>query len=103
MSSDAEDPSARASTRAPSRAYVRFGKRKVPVPRSKAMRTVVGVTMVVVGALPGLPTVAGVPVGLMLLSVDYPGMRRRRRRLAVWSGRRFQRRKPARPSKPDAL
>ncbi len=84
MSSDDLDP--------PARAYVRFGKRKVPVPRSKAMRTVVGVTMVVVGALPGLPAVAGVPVGLMLLSVDYPGMRRRRRQLTVWSGRRFQRR-----------
>ncbi len=71
--------------------HVRFGRRKIPVPRSKLMRTVVGTSMVVVGALPGLPAVAAVPVGLMLLSVDYPGMRRRRRLLVVWSGRRWQR------------
>lgn len=85
MSSGTEDPPSDA------RAYVRFGRRKVPVPRSKAMRTVVGVSMVVVGALPGLPAVAGVPAGLMLLSVDYPAMRRRRRKLTVWSGRHWQR------------
>ena len=71
-------------------AYLRFGRRKIPVPRTKLMRTVVGTSIVVVGALPVLPAVAAVPVGLTLLSIDYPHIRRHRRRITVWGGRRIQ-------------
>ena len=72
-------------------AYVRLGRRKIPVPRTKLMRTVVGTSIVVFGVLPGLPGVAAVPVGMTILSVDYPHLRRHRRRITVWGGRRWQR------------
>jgi hypothetical protein len=49
-----------------------------------------GPSIIVWGIIPVPPGLAVVPVGMGVLSVDYPKMRRRRRKLLVWSGRRMQ-------------
>jgi hypothetical protein len=71
--------------------YLRFGRRKIPMPKTKFMRTVLGTSIIVWGIIPVPPGLAVVPVGMGVLSVDYPKMRKRRRKLLVWSGRRYQR------------
>jgi hypothetical protein len=85
------------------RAYLRLGERKIPIPRTKTMRLVLGVLLILGGVLPLVPPGAGgVPVGLTLLSIDNPKLRRPRRRIVVWGGRwlknlraRLAQRKPA--------
>jgi hypothetical protein len=80
-----------AAADAPQRAYLRVGERKVPIPRSKAMRMLLGVLFVLGGVLPLVPPGAGgIPVGLTLLSIDNPRLRRPRRRVVVWGGRRIK-------------
>lgn len=72
------------------RAYLRLGERKVPIPQSKAMRMVLGVLLILGGIIPFVPPgVGGIPVGVTLLSIDYPRLRRPRRRMVVWGGRRL--------------
>ena len=73
------------------RAYLRLGGRRIPLPRTKAMRMLLGVLLVLGGVIPFVPPGAGgIPVGFTLLSVDNPRLRRPRRRIVVWSGRRLK-------------
>ena len=62
-----------------------FG-RTFNLPASRLARTVLGVLLVFGGLLGFLPILGFwmVPLGLLVLSVDFPAIRRRRRRLAVW-------------------
>ena len=75
---------------------LRFGKRAITLPGSPALRIGIGI-LLVVGGLVGFLPILGfwmVPLGLLILSVDIPAVRRFRRRMEVkylpaW--RRFRR------------
>ena len=60
------------------------------LPRSRLLRIVLGVALVIGGILGFLPILGFwmIPLGLVVLSVDIAWVRRRRRRLVVWWGRR---------------
>lgn len=77
-----------------SRHRIKLGSREFHLPRSRPARIAVGSGFIVGGVLGFLPILGFwmVPVGLVILSVDIPAVRRRRRRLTVWWGRRQQRR-----------
>ncbi len=60
------------------------------LPRTRGLRIGLGIALVV-GGMFGLLPVLGfwmVPLGLAVLSIDIPWVRRQRRRLVVWWGRR---------------
>jgi len=62
-----------------------FG-RSMPLPQSRLLRIGVGVLLVLGGCLWFLPVVGFwmLPLGLIVLSIDIPIVRRWRRRFAVW-------------------
>lgn len=75
-------------------AQIRFGSRTVNLPRNRIARVGLGVAFVLGGIFSILP-VLGVwmlPVGLMILSVDFAIARRLRRRGAVALARFWARR-----------
>jgi hypothetical protein len=52
------------------------------------MRTTLGVTLIVLGLVPLIPPgTGGVALGFTYLSIDYPRLRRPRRKAIVMSGR----------------
>jgi uncharacterized membrane protein len=80
---------------------IRVLGRHFHLPGSMWVRIVLGVLLVFGGLLGFLPILGFwmVPVGLLILSIDIPIVRRGRRRLAVWWGRRRQSAKQQ-PSEP---
>jgi len=81
MTTDQDIPKAR---------RLRFAGRDVPLPQTRAFRIALGIALML-GGLAGFLPILGfwmVPLGLLVLSVDMPFVRRTRRRLAVWWGRR---------------
>jgi len=70
---------------------VRLGSRRMPLPRSRLLRIAIGGLLVVGGFLGFLPVLGFwmVPLGLLILSVDIPRVRRWRRRFAVWFSRKY--------------
>ncbi|WP_156953288.1 hypothetical protein [Afifella pfennigii] len=67
-----------------------FG-RSVPLPQSRLFRMGLGIALIFGGFVGFLP-VAGfwmLPLGLIILSIDMPVVRRWRRRLAVWFHSRY--------------
>jgi hypothetical protein len=75
----------------PNGSRVRIGNYRMPLPRSRLLRIAIGGAMVVFGFVGFLPVVGFwmVPVGLLILSVDIPRVRRWRRRFAVWYARKY--------------
>ncbi len=68
-------------------AKVTFAGRTIHLPQNKGLRIGLGVVLVLAGALGGWLPVLGfwmVPLGLVILSVDIPRVRRWRRRSYVW-------------------
>jgi len=68
---------------------LRFGRHRVSLPASRIIRIVLGVALCVGGLLAFLP-VLGIwmlPLGILVLSVDLPPVRRARRRFEVYWGR----------------
>ena len=63
-------------------ADIRFGRRRVPLPRSRPVRVGVGAGLILGGVLGFLPVLGFwmLPLGVIVLSVDSPAMRRLRRR-----------------------
>ena len=74
---------------------IRFGHHRIDLPRSRVARLVIGIALVVGGLLGFLPVLGFwmVPIGLAVLSVDLPFVRRLRRRVFVWWGQRIGRRR----------
>src|ERR1700754_3149112 len=69
-------------------ARIRFGNRTIVLPGNRIARIALGVGLILVGLvgwlLPVIPGFAMVPLGLIVLSVDFPIVRRWRRRATVW-------------------
>jgi hypothetical protein len=69
---------------------IRFANRHLLLPESKPVRLGFGILLVACGLLGFLPILGFwmIPLGLLVLSVDIPIVRRWRRKLAVWWHRR---------------
>lgn len=69
---------------------IRFGDRHFHLPRSRLVRMVIGLLLILGGLLGFLPVLGFwmVPLGLLVLSVDLPIARRWRRQIEVWWERR---------------
>ncbi len=67
-----------------------LGSWRIPMPRSRAGRVSIGVILVAGGTLGFLPVLGFwmLPLGLLVLSHDFPLVRRKRRRLSIWWARR---------------
>ena len=65
---------------------VRFANRHFHLPQSKPVRLGIGILLVAFGLLGFLPVLGFwmIPLGLLVLSVDVPAVRRGRRKLTVW-------------------
>ena len=70
---------------------VRIGRYTMPLPNSPWLRITIGVLLCLGGVFSILP-VLGIwmlPLGMLVLSIDIPRVRRWRRRFAVWFTRRY--------------
>ena len=67
-----------------------IGTWRIPLPRSRVGRIILGLAFMVGGTLGFLPILGFwmVPLGFLILSNDIPFVRRQRRRLSVWWERR---------------
>jgi hypothetical protein len=65
---------------------IRFANRHVHLPQSRPVRVGLGILLVACGLLGFLPVLGFwmIPLGLLVLSVDLPAVRRQRRKLTVW-------------------
>jgi hypothetical protein len=80
-------------------AKVKFGTRTVELPGNRIVRIAMGVGLIVLGILGSVLPLLGVwmiPLGLIVLSVDIPVVRRLNRRISVafsrwWHGRKSRR------------
>lgn len=83
----------------PARKITLFG-RDFAMPRSRRWRVTIGVLLIIGGFLGFLPILGFwmIPLGLVILSYEYAWVRRYRRRVGVWWGRRgaTQRKRPPR-------
>lgn len=72
---------------------IKLGRYTLPLPRSRALRIALGVVLCIGGLFAFLPILGVwmIPLGLFVLSVDIPRVRRWRRRFAVWFHRRYPR------------
>jgi purine-cytosine permease-like protein len=74
---------------------INFLGKRIPVPANFIVRVIFGVALVLGGLLGFLPVLGYwmVPVGLLILSIDFPAIRRFRRRATVklvgWFKRKF--------------
>ncbi|MCO6186317.1 hypothetical protein [Rhizobium sp. L1K21] len=69
---------------------VRVGKREYALPRSRMMRILLGLVLIICGTLGFLPVLGFwmLPLGLLILSYEFHLIRRLRRRMIVWWRRR---------------
>ncbi len=69
---------------------VKLGNQKLRLPGSRIARIIIGLALIAGGVLGFLPVLGFwmVPLGLLVLSVDLPIVRRMRRRIEVWWGKR---------------
>ena len=60
--------------------------REFQMPRSRALRVVIGVSLVLFGILGFLPILGFwmIPLGILVLSYEFASIRRLRRRVVVW-------------------
>ena len=75
---------------------IKFGNKTVALPASRLARLAIGV-LLVMGGLAGFLPILGfwmVPLGLIILSIDVPIVRRWRRQASVWIGPRLRSRFP---------
>src|SRR5258706_12224713 len=71
---------------------LQFGRFSVPIPSSRPLRIIVGLALCLGGLLGFLPILGFwmLPLGLLVLSIDFAPVRRLRRRIELWWGRRRQ-------------
>ena len=75
----------------PFRHSIRLGDRRIPLPRSRLIRIIAGIVLILLGFVGFLPIIGFwmIPLGLLILSVDFAPIRRFRRRTAVWLQRKW--------------
>jgi hypothetical protein len=75
--------------------HLRFAGRKIGMPGTKLLRTLLGVALILGGIFSFLPILGlwMLPLGLLVLSIDHHRVRRLRRRIDVWWARRKRRRR----------
>lgn len=80
---------------------LRFGKTSITLPGNPAVRIGLGILLILCGIVGFLPILGFwmVPLGLLVLSVDVPAVRRFRRRMEVKWGRWRQRRQAERKAR----
>lgn len=83
-----KDPITEQTKQAVNVRYIQIRKFKIRVPNSAGKRLALGSVLTIVGILPGPPGPAASVVGITILSIDYPRLRKVRRRSTVWIGRR---------------
>jgi len=66
-------------------AQLRFGRKTISLPQTRVLRMGLGLLLVVGGLLGFLPVLGFwmIPLGIIILSVDMPSIRRFRRRIQV--------------------
>jgi hypothetical protein len=71
---------------------IKVGRHSIPVPQSKPMRLCLGGALVLCGFIGFLPILGFwmVPLGLLVLSIDIPIVRRWTRRMGAWWRKRGQ-------------
>ena len=69
-------------------AKIKLGGRTIDLPKNRVLRILIGVFLIIFGFLGFLPVLGFwmIPLGLLVLSVDIPAVRRRRRQLEVRLG-----------------
>lgn len=77
----------------PIRRKVRFWRWEMPVPANPLVRRSLGFALVFMGLFGMLPILGFwmIPLGLLVLAVDYPPLERRVRRFEAWTRRKFGR------------
>ncbi len=80
----------------PERRKISVFGRDFDLPQSRGLRISLGVALVIGGILGFLPILGFwmIPLGLFVLSQDIPVVRRQRRKVTLWWGRRKQAREP---------
>ena len=75
---------------------IRFGKKTMRLPASRALRIVIGVLLLIGGIFGFLPIIGFwmIPLGLLVLSADLPAVRRKRRQWTVRFGFWLKKRHP---------
>jgi len=75
---------------------IRFGNKTIALPASRLARLGIGAVLIIGGIMGFLPILGFwmVPLGLVILSVDVPIVRRWRRQASVWLGPRLRSRFP---------
>jgi hypothetical protein len=75
---------------------IRFGSRTINLPRSRLVRIIIGIALILGGIVGFLPVLGFwmIPLGLLVLSVDLPAVRRWRREASVRFGRWMKRHFP---------
>lgn len=65
---------------------IKIGSRQFDLPRSRLARVSIGIGLILAGLFGFLPVVGFwmLPLGLLVLAVDVPLVRRLRRRLLIW-------------------
>jgi uncharacterized RDD family membrane protein YckC len=74
---------------------IRIGNNHIALPRSRVVRVIIGL-LLILGGLVGFLPILGfwmIPLGVLVLSIDLPMLRRARRRFQVWWARRQQARR----------
>ncbi len=69
---------------------IRIGSKEFKLPKSQIARVLIGVLLIIGGILGFLPILGFwmIPLGLLVLSIDLPPIRRWRRRMTLkWNGR----------------
>jgi hypothetical protein len=68
---------------------LRFGKHEIPLPSWAPLRIALGIAFLIGGLFSILPVLGlwMIPVGVLILSIDLPPVRRFRRRTVAWYGR----------------
>ena len=95
MAADATDDHAEEKTaRTRPRRTIKLFGRSFTMPKSRNHRIAIGVALVVLGCFGFLPILGFwmIPLGLLVLSYEFPAIRRWRRNMAIWWGRRMRKR-----------